>query len=359
MPTASEYDPCSSRLVTGDGRGYDSWSWFDAPQRLSGLVPQWAERLFTSPSRVAAALETSGALAALSVLASRGWSTPKFVVLVALACFALAAAACRLAFAEKLPAWTLHVDVALGNLAISVACAALGAGGAELAHVYLLVAMLAALYLAPLAALAHIGVAGVAYAAVLATGPHLQEPLAIAWLSVFGTASIASATVSGLVSLLRAYATADPLTSLVNRRVWAKRLADEMSRASRNGSELSVLVADLDGFKTANDELGHDAGDRLLCDLASSWRSLLRGAGDLLGRLGGDEFGLIVPGAGEVQSRQIAKRLAEACPEGTSVSIGIATWDKAEPPSHLLRRADQAMYRAKRLRYAPGAELGA
>ena len=78
----------------------------------------------------------------------------------------------------------------------------------------------------------------------------------------------------------------------------------------------------------------------------------MSGSGYFLARLGGDEFGLLAPGSDEIGARVLAKRLADALPQGVSASVGVATWDRAEGASDLLRRADQVMYRNKRRRRA-------
>lgn len=200
--------------------------------------------------------------------------------------------------------------------------------------------------------LAQFGAAGAAYAVVLAFGPAVPNPVA-AWLDVFGVAAVAAAVVVGLMSLLRSAAREDPLTGLPNRRAWDERLEEEMVRSRRGGQALSVAMIDLDGFKAVNDRSGHEAGDRLLRELASAWRATIRGGGDFIARLGGDEFGLLAPGSNEISIRRLTRRLGEALPVGVAVSIGVATWDGAENASDLVRHADQAMYQAK-LRHRRG-----
>ena len=121
-----------------------------------------------------------------------------------------------------------------------------------------------------------------------------------------------------------------------------------MERSRRSGAALSVVTVDLDSFKAVNDAGGHEAGDRLLQDVARAGQGVVRGGGDFLARLGGDEFAVLAPSTDELGARVLAKRLADALPHGVSASVGVATWDWAEGASDLLRRADQAMYRHKR-----------
>ncbi len=159
----------------------------------------------------------------------------------------------------------------------------------------------------------------------------------------------------GITSVLRAAAREDPLTGLPNRRSWDERLEEELERSRRSGQTLSVAMIDLDGFKAVNDRAGHEAGDRLLMELARSWRAVIRGGGDFVARLGGDEFGLLAPGSDEIGIRRLIKRLGEAQVAEVVVSIGVATWDRTENASDVVRRADRAMYQTK-LRHRSGAK---
>ena len=134
------------------------------------------------------------------------------------------------------------------------------------------------------------------------------------------------------------------------RRMWDERLAMEMERSRRSGTALSVIMIDLDDFKEMNDVGGHDAGDRLLQELARAWLAALRGGSDFLARLGGDEFAVIAPGSDDVGIRSLTNRLNAALPEPITISIGVATWNGTESASDLLRRADHAMYQIKRRR---------
>ncbi len=334
----------------------------EPPARVQPVAPAdttaaaLARAFFSHPSRVAAALEGIAALAIAVVLPLRHWPGASLAVLVAALAVALATAGVRVAIGERLPRWSLQVDVAVGNVFVSVITAAAASADVNLANLYLLVEVYAILYLPMRSALAHCTFAVTAYAVVLATGPPTHEPLVISWLSVFGTGVVIGAVVVGLVGVLRATAREDALTGLANRRMWDERLEQELERAGRSGTALSVVTVDLDGFKAVNDAGGHGAGDRLLRDLARAWRGVVRGGGDCLARLGGDEFGLLAPGTDELGARALAKRLADALPQGVSASFGVATWDRAEGASDLLRRADQAMYRHKRSgRYSGGA----
>jgi diguanylate cyclase (GGDEF)-like protein len=141
----------------------------------------------------------------------------------------------------------------------------------------------------------------------------------------------------------------DELTGLLNRRGWERALERDLARAGRDRSAPSVILIDLDRFKEYNDEGGHPHGDRFLGDAARAWGAVLR-RGDVLARVGGDEFAAILaPIAEEARAEEISERLLRATPHGQSCSIGLARWNGRETPGQLLRRADLALYRAKRM----------
>jgi diguanylate cyclase (GGDEF)-like protein len=182
-------------------------------------------------------------------------------------------------------------------------------------------------------------------------------PRDIDWLGVsIGSATLfllVLARMRGLVERLRrqteqldALAHADGLTGVPNRRAWDEALRREVAAADRRGTPLVVGLVDLDLFKSFNDRYGHQAGDLLLREAAAAWRGQLRQA-DLLARYGGEEFGIIVSGTPEEEAVMIVDRLRAVTPRGQTFSAGLATWTGAESPEDLVRRADQALYRAK------------
>jgi diguanylate cyclase (GGDEF)-like protein len=153
-----------------------------------------------------------------------------------------------------------------------------------------------------------------------------------------------------LESLLRE----DALTGLLNRRAILTQLAGTISGARRHGHPLSVAMVDLDGFKAINDEHGHAAGDAVLVTAVRAMRAHLR-AEDQLGRLGGEEFLVVLPDTRGDAATKVAEKLREevaAARVGGPVSIpvtcsiGVATWTD-ESSDLLLRRADEALYAAK------------
>jgi diguanylate cyclase (GGDEF)-like protein/PAS domain S-box-containing protein len=149
----------------------------------------------------------------------------------------------------------------------------------------------------------------------------------------------------------------DPLTGLPNRVLLLDRLEAALARIRRHKAFLAVLYLDLDRFKTVNDNLGHEIGDRLLHVVARRLQDTLRPS-DSVARLGGDEFAAILPDlGGPHEATQVAERLLAVVAEPvdlgegaliTTVSIGIAgAGDGGASAAELLRRADFAMYTAK------------
>ncbi|WP_300542451.1 PleD family two-component system response regulator [Maricaulis sp.] len=152
-------------------------------------------------------------------------------------------------------------------------------------------------------------------------------------------------------------AVTDPLTGLHNRRYISSRLRQALASANNGGAPVSVMIADIDHFKSINDLYGHEAGDVVLQGFAGRMQSALR-ALDLAARYGGEEFLVVMPGAGMAEARIAAERLRSAVAEepfvledGTdiavTVSVGLAQASFGETFEALLRRADAALYTAK------------
>jgi diguanylate cyclase (GGDEF)-like protein/PAS domain S-box-containing protein len=153
---------------------------------------------------------------------------------------------------------------------------------------------------------------------------------------------------------LERLATHDPLTGLANRRLFDDRLEQEMANAIRHTRSLAVAILDLDRFKQVNDAFGHPAGDRALCETTRRLQRVLR-RGDLLARVGGEEFAWILPevhshgawAAVERARHAIADRPFEGVGQMT-ISIGVALRGDLTEPSSLYEHADESLYRAKR-----------
>jgi diguanylate cyclase (GGDEF)-like protein len=150
-----------------------------------------------------------------------------------------------------------------------------------------------------------------------------------------------------LLQALEEIARTDGLTGVMNRAAWRKQLERELDRSQRTGDSLSVLMLDLDNFKTLNDTNGHAAGDRMLKACSSAWVDAIR-AVDELGRLGGDEFAVVLPDCDLDGARIVAERVHVSTPATVTLSMGLAKWDGDESGSAFLHRADEALYRAKR-----------
>lgn len=157
---------------------------------------------------------------------------------------------------------------------------------------------------------------------------------------------------------LQQVAAIDPLTGLYNRRFGMERLGDEFSRAVRGGEPLGVLLFDIDHFKHTNDAHGHQAGDQLLQAIAHAASAVIR-EGDTLMRYGGEEFLIVLPGAGVADVKTLGQRVRRAV-EATEVDIGttllsatVSVGAVAFPNTDvvdvddLVRNADAAMYAAK------------
>ncbi|NMG75059.1 GGDEF domain-containing protein [Aromatoleum diolicum] len=158
---------------------------------------------------------------------------------------------------------------------------------------------------------------------------------------------------------LRQLAQIDPLTGIGNRRYLVERAEHERLRAERFGQPLALLMLDIDHFKKINDRHGHAAGDEAICTVA---RTCIEGVReiDIVGRYGGEEFVILLPGTTLEGGRELAERLRQRIAgieltdsEGTSfgltASVGLASFQKGDQLEQMLASADAALYRAKSL----------
>ncbi|MCA1908298.1 MAG: GGDEF domain-containing protein [Magnetospirillum sp.] len=203
------------------------------------------------------------------------------------------------------------------------------------------------------------GRAGVAWVMLNDLASAQAQPTVALWLSY--TLMIAlfclSAQIYGLPlqeftrseRSLRHLASVDPLTEVLNRRSF-------FEQAQAVSGPVSVLMLDLDRFKAINDRFGHATGDRVIVTFARLLRDALR-RDDVLGRMGGEEFAIILPGVDQSRALEVAERIRAACEAETvtaengfavrlTVSIGVAEGDGAHLDA-LLKQADMAMYQAK------------
>ena len=154
----------------------------------------------------------------------------------------------------------------------------------------------------------------------------------------------------------RQLADLDALTGLHNRRYFHETLAREVARAQRYNRRLALVIFDLDGFKAINDRIGHLAGDGVLAEVAQRVRSVVRSA-DVACRVGGDEFGIILPESALADAEQLSERMqaaVAASPIGEAgtlqLSAGAAELAADEDATRFFERADNALYRAKQAR---------
>ncbi|HKZ74528.1 MAG TPA: diguanylate cyclase, partial [Steroidobacteraceae bacterium] len=149
----------------------------------------------------------------------------------------------------------------------------------------------------------------------------------------------------------------DPLTGIANRRCFTQRLTAEIDVARTVRQPLTLAVADLDHFKIVNDRLGHSVGDEVLRRSAALMRHLCRGT-DLVARIGGEEFALILPATRREAAIEVCEELRRAVESHdwdavhphlrVTLSIGLWEWDGAADAAALLAAADAQLYEAKR-----------
>lgn len=204
-----------------------------------------------------------------------------------------------------------------------------------------LVALGLALALAPLTQLLA-GIAGVE-----------ANPLIVASGAVIGTLLVLLRMAGLLRALesqavrLAALARNDGLTGLANRRTWDHELSRACASARETGLPLTVALLDLDHFKLFNDTQGHIMGDLVLKETAVVWGRVIDGHG-FLARYGGEEFTVLLPNTSADLAESILNELRMAVSRGQTCSIGLTVWDGHEDPDHLVARADEALYHAKR-----------
>jgi len=178
--------------------------------------------------------------------------------------------------------------------------------------------------------------------------------LVLTTLALLVSITAVTAALTGAELQHRDDAVLDPLTGLLNRQALELRLTELEQQAGLTGGSVSAIIADLDRFKAVNDTYGHDRGDAVLRDCAYEMRKALRSF-ELIYRLGGEEFVVLIPGLDAGEGAEVASRLREAIAESRpgglelTLSLGVAAATGPELRGEaLLRAADTALYRAKR-----------
>ena len=162
------------------------------------------------------------------------------------------------------------------------------------------------------------------------------------------------ARMAGLLAVVRsqavqlaALARSDSLTGVPNRRTWDFELSRACQAALDQDSPLAVAILDLDHFKAYNDRFGHPAGDLLLKEATAAWSHHLR-RGEVLARIGGEEFAVLLPDHDADAARDRVLEMLADTPRGQTFSAGLATWQQGTEPVTAITAADRALYEAKR-----------
>jgi diguanylate cyclase (GGDEF)-like protein len=340
----------------------------DAPDD-AGEVAHPRLNLVTAPSaqasmRVLALMFIGGTTFAIGVIALTQSSRLSDAVTLPLIVTAYAFGLALLLGSRRLPAAVIDAALAAGIVIVTVAISHLGRTSEQyLSILYVWAALNAAFLLSRARAAFQLGLIAASFAVYLvATGEKLSDA-SQQWLLTVGTAMVAA----GLVGMLKARvdrlvdevaetAKRDPRTGLLNGSGFEELLDRELERAQRAEGSLSVIVIDLDHFKDVNDELGHRAADERLGAVAGVLQSIKRRI-DVVARVSGQEFALLLPETDEHGAYVLADRLRRAVRDHfaddslpTTASLGVASFPKhGSSFEELFGAASQAVYAAKEL----------
>jgi diguanylate cyclase (GGDEF)-like protein len=263
--------------------------------------------------------------------------------------------------ADRLPPWSFPAVMLLGSVIITLSLyfngERLGGHSAGNQVLYVWIALYSGYFFTfAVIALQLLAVAGLYALALVAidAGSVGLTRWTITVVMVFAAAELVHLLKTRndkLVERLIEAARTDSLTGLANRQAFDERLAQELARSRRSGNPTSLVIADVDRFKEINDSLGHPVGDKALIKIADAARQLARGT-DLIARIGGDEFAVILPETPLDGAYRLAERLrreAGSNHSGLSLSFGVAVSGRDLPtPDTLVGAADSALYEAKR-----------
>ena len=262
--------------------------------------------------------------------------------------------------ARRIGVWQIHAAIVVAALEICGFVYLSGVSVGVYATMLTWVALVASFFFPGRTAGAHLAFLLVAYAVTLGFVENVFFGPVSRWLLTAATLGVTAGVTSWLAYGLRAgaireeqlradaevLARTDELTGLPNRRWLQDELEREMARSRRQDFPIWAAVIDLDHFKAFNDDHGHLAGDKLLREAGDVWRTVLR-VSDFLARTGGEEFVLLLPDCSGEEALEVLERLRAATPMSQTCSAGLARWDGSEPAEDLIRRADEALYRAK------------
>lgn len=236
-----------------------------------------------------------------------------------------------------------HALAVLATLIISALVLMGGHGSASVAlgSPYIFVVVNSMLVFALREALAEVIFAEVACAVAMS-----RSSIAAGAIVIIEGCTVGMAVVAAWLARLSDAAEEDPLTLLLNRRGFTRRLQAALREADQGGGGLAVTLLDVDWFKEVNDLHGHPHGDQALIACAQAWSRLVP-PGACLSRYGGDEFALLLPGQPLGRAADLADALRAATPPGLTVSAGVAAWERGDSGSVLMGRADVALYQAK------------
>src|SRR4051795_6433694 len=263
----------------------------------------------------------------------------------------------------RLPHWAFPAACYAGTALISLALYFSDRADSPYSFYFVLVAMFAAYFLSVRQLVLQVVVVAIAYPVVLGVLDATDEHPAQRWLLTIWTVMVVGVFIAilrqrmtGLIWRLSDAASTDPLTRLLNRRGFRDVFELELERSRRSGRPCALLMGDLDHFKRVNDLFGHPAGDERLRKFARVLDAGKRRI-DAVGRMGGEEFALLLPETDEHGAYVIAERLRHKVREAfapdqvaLTVSFGVAAFPRhGATRDQLLQAADQALYVAKEL----------
>jgi diguanylate cyclase (GGDEF)-like protein len=270
---------------------------------------------------------------------------------VGVALVAVAAAVVALLLPRRWGAWVVHVGlgIATGLITVLVAARATPQGQVSVAYLLALASLYCAVYLPHRQMLVHVGLMCVLFAVASLNGAGELDVfyVGVRVATVLLIAEVVSrfaARQRQLLAEIQGQAVHDPLTGALNRRGAVDEAEHVRGVVARAGGTTTVSVVDLDGFKGYNDSRGHAAGDRLLVDLVAAWARTLR-AGDVLARVGGDEFVVVLPQTDPRSAEVLLDRMRAANP--FPWSVGTVVWPPDEDLFAAVDRADELLYAHK------------